>query len=163
MDIALVQWPEEEQRRSLLAERRRPRLLLVEPHAEAPESSDLLEDWVRLPVADSDVRARVEGLKRRVFLLLPPAPTLDDTGTIHYLANRVSLPELQARLIEPLIDAFGTVVPREALIESAWPSGDARRNTLDVHMMRLRKRLESVGLEIRTVRSRGYLLDGLHR
>jgi DNA-binding response OmpR family regulator len=33
------------------------------------------------------------------------------------------------------------------------------RNALDVHMLRLRRRLEPLGLEVRTVRSRGYVLQ----
>ena len=33
------------------------------------------------------------------------------------------------------------------------------RNALDVHILRLRRRIAELGLEIRTVRSRGYLLQ----
>ena len=37
--------------------------------------------------------------------------------------------------------------------------GAPTRNALDVHVLRLRRRLAPLGLEIRTVRSRGYLLQ----
>jgi DNA-binding response OmpR family regulator len=33
------------------------------------------------------------------------------------------------------------------------------RNALDVHVLRLRRRIAPLGLEIRTVRARGYLLQ----
>ncbi len=39
------------------------------------------------------------------------------------------------------------------------PSGVPTRNALDVHVLRLRRRIAPLGLEIRTVRSRGYLMQ----
>jgi DNA-binding winged helix-turn-helix (wHTH) protein len=68
---------------------------------------------------------------------------------------------LQVRLIDPLIDRFGAVVSRDVLGAHAWPGSDAIANNLDVTVRRLRRQVEHVGLRIRTVRSRGYLLaDG---
>jgi DNA-binding winged helix-turn-helix (wHTH) protein len=53
----------------------------------------------------------------------------------------------------------GTVVSRETLARSIWPDGIPReRNVLDVHVARLRRLLTSIGLELKTVRRRGYLL-----
>jgi DNA-binding response OmpR family regulator len=45
------------------------------------------------------------------------------------------------------------------MARTGWPEGTRARNTLDVHVVRLRRRLASVGLAIHTVRSRGYLLE----
>ena len=47
MEVALIQWPVETERRDLLHERHAPRLLLVENGEVPPESSDCLEDWIR--------------------------------------------------------------------------------------------------------------------
>ena len=58
-----------------------------------------------------------------------------------------------------LLDRFGAVVTRDTLADRAWPSGVPTRNALDVHVLRLRRRIAPLGLEIRTVRSRGYLLQ----
>jgi DNA-binding response OmpR family regulator len=58
-----------------------------------------------------------------------------------------------------LLDRYGAVVSRDALARAGWPAGAPGRNALDVHMLRLRRRVEAVGLAIRTVRSRGYLLE----
>ncbi len=51
------------------------------------------------------------------------------------------------------------VVSREMLANSGWPDGAPGRNALDVHVLRMRRRLAPLGLVIRTVRSRGYLLE----
>jgi DNA-binding response OmpR family regulator len=66
---------------------------------------------------------------------------------------------MQARLVEPLIANLGKVVDREQLVRAGWPQDRPARNTVDVHMARLRSRLASIGLTLRTVRSRGFLLD----
>ena len=75
----------------------------------------------------------------------------------------VSLPPVEARLTRLLLDRFGAVVSREALAKAGWPDGAPGRNALDVHVLRLRRRLAEVGLAIRTVRSRGYLLEASQR
>jgi DNA-binding response OmpR family regulator len=141
-----------------LADRSRPRLLLVDKKAEPPVCTDILEDWIRLPVAAADIRARVRGLETRVVELTPHIPFLNDAGTVEYRFARVGLSPLQARLISPLIDQFDAVVSRETLAQIGWPDGNLRTNTLDVHMMRLRRRFQPLELQIRTVRSRGFLL-----
>jgi DNA-binding response OmpR family regulator len=61
------------------------------------------------------------------------------------------------------VDRFGAVVGREALARAGWPEGAPGRNALDVHVLRLRRRLVTVGLSIKTVRSRGYLLEAAER
>ena len=58
-----------------------------------------------------------------------------------------------------LLDRMGAVVSRDALARAGWPDGAPGRNALDVHVLRLRRRLSAVHLVIRTVRSRGYLLE----
>jgi DNA-binding response OmpR family regulator len=59
-----------------------------------------------------------------------------------------------------MVDRFGAVVTRDVLADRAWPTGVPTRNALDVHVLRLRRRIAPIGLEIRTVRSRGYLMQG---
>jgi DNA-binding response OmpR family regulator len=71
----------------------------------------------------------------------------------------VSLPPVEARLTRVLIERLGAVVGRDTLSRAGWPHGSPGRNALDVHVLRLRRRLVPLGLVIRTVRSRGYLLE----
>ena len=59
----------------------------------------------------------------------------------------------------PLSDRFGHVGPRPDLANAGWPAGLPSRNSLDVQLGRLRRRLDGSGLVLRTVRSRGCLLD----
>ena len=158
MDVVLVQWPAEEARRAELAEADRPRLLLVDSDAPAPVSTDLFEDWVRLPVGDADVRARVAGLQARVTDFGPTTPTVDGDGLLRYGPRWTSIPPVETRLIAALIGRFGAVVGRDALAKAGWPDKEPGRNALDVHVLRLRRRIEPLGLAVRTVRSRGYLL-----
>jgi DNA-binding response OmpR family regulator len=66
---------------------------------------------------------------------------------------------VERSLAGALTERLGAVVGREPLAQRAWPGGLPTRNALDVHMLRLRRRLEPLGLEVRTVRSRGYVLQ----
>ena len=52
-------------------------------------------------------------------------------------------------------------VGRDVLARRAWPEGVPTRNALDVHILRFRRRIAALGLELRTVRSRGYLLQSV--
>ncbi|MFM7617593.1 MAG: winged helix-turn-helix domain-containing protein [Actinomycetes bacterium] len=158
MDVVLVRWPEESEHLAELRAAAVPRLLLVGPTSDPPASTDPLEDWVRLPAEDRDVRARVATLEARTADG-GAAPTLDDDGLLRLRDRWVSLSPVERLLAGALVDRFGAVVGREALSKHAWPDGAPTRNALDVHILRLRRRIAELGLEIRTVRSRGYLLQ----
>lgn len=158
MDVALIQWPSQRSLRARLAEQGHPRLLLVESDGEPPMCVDVLEDWVRLPVPKADRNARIEVLQERAGRLELARPVLSHDGTLDYRGATAQLSELQVRVIDPLIDRFGAVVSRDVLGAHAWPGADAIGNNLDVTMRRLRRQVEQVGLMVRTVRSRGYLL-----
>ena len=140
-----------------------PRLLLVDPQAPPPLVEDPLEDWVRLPVSDADVRARVETLLRRERSRNDGHLQVDHHGVLHVGPASEPLPPVEARLMEALVDRIGAVVSREALARAGWPDGEPNRNVLDVRILRLRRRLEPLGLHLRTVRHRGYLLERLEK
>lgn len=159
MDVALVRWPEDEGKRRELKSSNRPRLLLVDAKAPAPVSGDPLEDWIRLPADDRDLRARLDALTLRSGGGAEVFPELDGDGLLHLGDQWVALPPIEQRLAASLIDKPSAVVSRDALSRAGWPGEVATRNALDVHMLRLRRRIEPLGLSIRTVRSRGYVLD----
>jgi DNA-binding response OmpR family regulator len=159
VDVALVRWPAEQLRRAELQRTDRPRLLLLEDGMLAPVPEDDLEDWIRVPASEDDLRSRVEGLRRRAEARAPSVPDLDDDGVLRLGGAWVSLPPVEARLMTALLDRYGAVVSRDALARAGWPTGAPGRNALDVHMLRLRRRLGPLALAIRTVRSRGYLLE----
>lgn len=158
MAVVLVRWPEEAERLGPLRQASTPRLLLVAPDASPPAPVDPLEDWVRLPAADGDVRARLATLEARADAT-SPLPTIDEDGILRFRDGWVPLSPVERGLAQALVERFGAVVGREVLSRRAWPGGAPTRNALDVHILRLRRRIAAVGLEVRTVRSRGYLLQ----
>ena len=166
----MLRWPEEESRRSRISEAGEPRLLLVPNGEMPPQVGDCLEDWIRVPAAEEEVKARVDALAVRSKAhrsanghndqaTVPAAPVLDDFGVLRVNRSWVALPPLEARLAEALLERLGAVTSRDLLIQAGWPRGAPGRNALDVHVLRLRRRLTPVGLAIRTVRSRGYLME----
>jgi len=172
VDVALIRWPDEEEKRASLLATRQPHLLLVES-GPPPVSSSPIEDWIRVPASAVDLEARLEALRRRSRQLdtgdaseEPATPRLEEGGILRFRGGWVPLSPLEARLVASLLGRPGAVVTRQALIEAGWPQvgdgrPDPRRNALDAHMLRLRQRLPAVGLTVRTIRSRGYLLDQL--
>ena len=159
MDVALVNWPSENGRRAALVAAQVPRLLLLETEAPPPEPPDCLEDWIRWPAGDDEVRARVAALAVRGSAHVATVPVLDDDGVLRMGSTWVSLPPVESRLATALLERFGAVVSRDSLGRAGWPTGPPGRNALDVHMLRLRRRVAPAALAIRTVRSRGYLLE----
>jgi DNA-binding winged helix-turn-helix (wHTH) protein len=159
MDVALVRWPEDEDKRRELRAANRPRVLLVDEKAPPPVSGDPLEDWIRLPADDRDLRARLDALTLRSGAEVDVFPEIDRDGLLRMSDQWVSLPPIEQRLATALLDKPSAVVSRDALAKAGWPGESATRNALDVHMLRLRRRIEPLGLSIRTVRSRGYVLD----
>ena len=159
-DVVLIRWPEEEARLERLRAVGAPRLLLVGEALSAPASVDPLEDWIRLPAAEDDLRTRVATLAARAGQAVA-APTVDVDGILRHRGQWVTLSPVERALASALVDRFGAVVGRDTLVRRAWPGGSPTRNALDVHMLRLRRRIATLGLEVRTVRARGYLLQAV--
>jgi DNA-binding response OmpR family regulator len=159
VDVAILRWPLEEDRRQTLVARGLPRVLLVDDEHEAPVVIDVIEDWIRMPASQDDIDLRCRTVATRAAAQKTVEPELDADGVLRCGSDWVSLPPVEARLMTALLDRFGAVVSRDQLARAGWPKGAPGRNALDVHMLRLRRRIDPVGLVIRTVRSRGYLLE----
>jgi two-component system, OmpR family, response regulator len=159
LSVVLVQWPGEASRLERLRADGVPRLLLVDSMTAPPELEDCLEDWVRVPASEAEVHSRLAALTARARAHQPEQPVLDDDGVVRAGDGWVALPPVEARLTAALLDRFGAVVGRDALGQAGWPQGAPGRNALDVHILRIRRRLAPLGIAIRTVRSRGYLLE----
>ena len=160
MEVELVQWPDDESRLTEMRSAGRARLVVVPEGVAPPLTPDPLEDWVRKGAPDEDVRARVRVLEDRAKgAEKANLPELDENGLLRLGGQWVSLPPVEHRLMGVLLDRYRAVVSRDALARAGWPDGIPGRNVLDVHIVRLRRRLAPLGLVIRTVRSRGYLLE----
>jgi DNA-binding response OmpR family regulator len=158
MHVEVLPWPAEGSRREELRMQGVPRLLVVADGAELPIVLDCLEDWVTTSAAEREIEARRRALAMRAEQH-SVQPQLDDDGLLHHRDAWVSLSPVEQSIARALLDRFGAVVTRDALADRAWPNGVPTRNALDVHVLRLRRRIAPLGLEIRTVRSRGYLLQ----
>ena len=175
MDVELLRWPSERSRREQLRASGRPRLLLLNGKDPAPPPSDSLEDWIRIPADRADVRARIdslvaraneglvaratEGLVARANEARRVEPFIDDTGSLCSGTHRIALPPIEAAILAELIGREGKVVSRADLVAAVWPNEPPDRNVLDVHLVRLRRRVAEADLRVRTIRSRGLLLE----
>jgi two-component system response regulator RegX3 len=131
------------------------------------------DDYVTKPYSSRELLARIAGLLRRAG---EPATAGSETlrvGGVHLDTashtvtvdgRRVSLPLKEFGLLEFLLRNAGRVLTRGQIMDRVWGSdytGDTK--TLDVHVKRLRSRLEEDPAKprlITTVRGLGYRFEG---
>ncbi|MGE0305449.1 MAG: transcriptional regulator [Acidimicrobiia bacterium] len=152
--VVLLHWPDDADRRAAYAERKVPRLLLVPPGDVPPVDLDTDEDWARTTADPLEVHSRVDRLLSRVTSD-QRQPHVDDNGLLWRGDRWVALGPMEATIARALVDAFGSLVTRDALI-ACWPAPSP--SALGVQMLRLRKRVEPLGLTVQTVRGQGYVL-----
>jgi DNA-binding winged helix-turn-helix (wHTH) protein len=87
------------------------------------------------------------------------AAWIDDCGLLHLGRRWVALPEIEWRLLTPLVARFGMTVRRKTLVEAAWPDRTVKASALNVRIGTSRRRIEPLGLAIISIRGRGYVLD----
>jgi two-component system OmpR family response regulator len=128
------------------------------------------DDYMTKPFEFPELEARLRAVLRRARK--DPAANGDvAVAGLHFdrAARRavihgepVELSPREATLLELLLVHADKVVTKEQ-IAAAW-AGDGTEvgggNTAEVHIHRLRRKLEGSGLEIRTIRGLGYLLAG---
>jgi hypothetical protein len=88
-----------------------------------------------------------------------PLPTIDEHGLLRRGDRWVSLTPTEERVMRVLLDRVGRVCSRTLLTDAGWPRGPANERILDTYVRRLRAKVPEFGLQIRTVRKRGFLLD----
>jgi two-component system phosphate regulon response regulator PhoB len=149
---------------------RRSRLIVWAERGEMPGAVAALDfgadDCLALPFEPSELIARVNACLRRPLAPTCPhqltaGPLVLDT-TVHRLLVRgkeVALSPTEFRLLAFLLENQGRVFSRGELLRGAWPKNiTAGDRTVDVHVRRLRRRLEPFRCDdvIQTVRSFGY-------
>ncbi|MFF4948131.1 winged helix-turn-helix domain-containing protein [Streptomyces chattanoogensis] len=155
--VKIIRWPREAHKREWCRESGHLRLLVIDDATDAPVCDDVREDWIRLPTRNEDVRARIAALQARN--LGDCAPQVDPNGTIRHGSRTVTVSPTEAELVRLLTVNFGEVVPRESLRKRLCQGNPhASRNALDLHIMRIRRRITPLRLEIRTAWGRGYTL-----
>jgi DNA-binding response OmpR family regulator len=155
-DVIVVRWPEQRADAERLARLDRPHLLLVEPGVAPPELKSCIADWIRLPADDVDVRARLAALEARAKQH-PATPTVDGFGEFSFGGNRVFLSPMDQRVAELLVASFDRAVSEHELFSELW-DGEGEPSKVRVHISRLRKRIQPLGVEITSIRGFGYRL-----
>lgn len=156
--VKLIRWPIEADVRNDCRKAGIPRLLVVEAGNDAPVCADPTEDWIRAPAPRGDVEARIEALVQRAYG--QKVPTVDSTGVLCFGTNSVAISSTQVGIMEHFVAHYGEVVYRAELEQQVvTTTGKITRNALDLQIMRLRRRIAAVGLNITTVWGRGYILE----
>ena len=120
------------------------------------------DDYIVKPVVFDELKARLEAVLRRREAL--PSVHFGEIELdlarrkVSRDGNRVDLSPKEFDLLYALIKAGGEVISREALLRDVWDIDfDPGTNILDVHIGRVRKKLDRHGRPaIQTVRGEGY-------
>ena len=126
------------------------------------------DDYLTKPFDLPEFEARVRALIRRGHYNAGGSVTHGrlrfDTAArrLFHDDQPIELPARELALIELLLSRQGKVVSKEQMIDRLFGFGDdVSSNAIEVYVHRVRKKLEPLGVDIRTVRGMGYLLDKL--
>ncbi|MBI1399236.1 response regulator transcription factor [Hyphomonas sp.] len=128
------------------------------------------EDYLGKPFVPAELAARVEALGRRQTS--EPQVTSLKAGDLEMnlltrkvtrAGKKIDLQPREFRLLEYLMRHAGQVVTRTMLLEKVWDYNfDPQTNVIDVHVSRLRSKIDKEFSEplLLTVRGAGYRLQG---
>jgi hypothetical protein len=155
--VQIIRWPAESSRVHIARGQGMLCLFVVEGGCPAPTVNDIREDWIRVPAPRDDFAVRISALQARAGSYA--APVLDLDGVLYFNGRTVALSATEEEFLRPLIQRFGKIIPREEIISAlSRERGDMSRNALDLQVLRIRRRVGQLGLQLRTVWRRGYLL-----
>ena len=128
------------------------------------------DDFIAKPFDGNVLMAKVQALLRRTYDFAAAAPVLEHAGAVlntgdnslSYNGTKIELSKNEYRILLCLMENKGKVVSREKLMERLWETDSfVDENTLTVNVNRLRKKLDSAGLEgfITTKFGVGYILE----
>ncbi len=128
------------------------------------------DDFIAKPFDQSVLIAKIQALLRRTYdytegnaVLEHKGAFLDTEGnTLTFNGKKIQLTKNDYKILLCLMSKKGKVVRREELMKSLWETDEfIDENTLTVNINRLRKKLNSAGLEnfISTKFGVGYIID----
>jgi hypothetical protein len=159
--VAFLRWPAQAYDRARLAAAGEPRLLIIDGGHTPPVVTDPLEDWVREPAHPLDLDRRLSMLadraRRRAEL-----PRFDGDGLLWMGDRWVDIPDAQRPVADLLVARIGQVVRREEIVAACAAAGTSTTASAVKAMIgRVGRRFALLGLELRNVRGRGYLLQAV--
>lgn len=128
------------------------------------------DDFIAKPFDQSVLIAKIQALLRRSYDFSGVVPVLEHRGallntgdnSLTYQGQAIPLTKNEYRILFALMENKGKVVSRERLMERLWETDSyIDENTLTVNVNRLRKKLDSHGLDgfIATKFGVGYLIS----
>jgi two-component system OmpR family response regulator len=126
------------------------------------------DDYLPKPFALVELIARVEALLRRpnetreTRLIVGPLDLDLLAGTATRAGRPLDLLPRELRLLDYLVRRPGRIVTRSMLLQDVWGySFEPNSNVVDVHIGRLRRKVDTEGeaVLIRNVRGQGYVFD----
>jgi len=129
------------------------------------------DDYLVKPFAFSELMARIEAVVRRAETGGDSTVTELSVGDLHMdllsrkvtrAGQRIDLQSREFKLLEYLVRNQGQVVTRTMLLENVWNYHfDPQTNVIDVHISRLRSKIDKDfdPALIRTVRGAGYIVE----
>ncbi|WP_095011123.1 phosphate regulon transcriptional regulator PhoB [Tsuneonella mangrovi] len=127
------------------------------------------DDYLTKPFSPRELLARVAAVMRRIRPALAGESITVGDLTLDPVAHRVErkgqalqLGPTEYRLLKFLMESPGRVFSRNQLLDGVWGTGsDIELRTVDVHIRRLRKAIETTeGKDpVRTVRGAGYSIE----
>jgi len=129
------------------------------------------DDYIQKPYSLSVLLAKVRVVLGRYRVAMAPAAslsvgnlTLDEGGqSVFVHGEKIELKLMEFKLLSYLMKNAGRVVSKEELFRKVWEEAITGDNTLNVHVRRLREKLEDDPNNpryIKTVWGTGYVFDG---
>lgn len=156
-DVRVVHWPAERELLAQLASAQVPRLVIVDPSVEPPESDDCTQDWVWAHTPHRERIARAKQVRSRASRHRLLRPRIDDYGVLRYGDLSVALGPKEHLLARALVDRFDEPVPRAELGLVAWGTATPTHSAFATRLTALRRHLDPLGLYIQKAPS-GYRL-----
>jgi len=127
------------------------------------------DDYLSKPFSFAELLARIRALLRRGALATGSPYVIDElsvdvlTRTVLRAGRRVELSIREFSLLEFMVRHRGQVVSRSMILKYVWDMNhDPQSNVVDVHINRLRRKIDQGRNEslIQTIRGVGYVLGG---
>lgn len=128
------------------------------------------DDYLVKPVAVKELSARLRALRRRARAPLAPVPILTfgdleispEAGEVRRAGQSVAVTRTEFRLLCELAEHAGRVLSRQQLLQRVWGYDTGDERLVDVHVGRLRQKIESDPAHpahLVTLRGLGYKLQ----